>query len=544
MSAIVKLWWWQLANNVRQACANPANLVLLIPIVWLFGTAWLISMIPGPQQQTVGQAETTAQAEALLFLGLCAMSSLMVGIGFLDNVLVFNASDFAYLFPAPISSRTIVAARLPRIVINALIWSLWVRVAAGKLIAELVGHSHTDAHASMMIAVVIFFLCGYGNVAVVLEINRRKSRLDGWLYLALMIAVSAWIGLHAKSAGDAANIGWLRVLFAPCRVAAQTLVGIVLGHDVLRGLVMLGIFYVATLALIFAREVNFSERSLAIRDRQQANCDAVKAGALFGPETLGKHRAIRSRDYTVPPFGTGTWALLWANCSAALKNPWVRIATPLACGFGLGYLTTFLGSDDAARSFRETGIYTTFAAVFLAQMGFLIARTRGSVIRPLPLDGWQVIVAETVPPAAMMILFQWGMAASLFNLPGDAQRGLLLFELLACLPIAGFCMMVITYGASAWIVAAPDAAQGFIATAAGPIAVAMYAFLVAGLMAIPQILTAPAWVPLAVAFVFCLASAPGLIALAGYIYSEIRPEGVVAISQRARSEARAASLPL
>ncbi|MGO8671240.1 MAG: putative ABC exporter domain-containing protein [Capsulimonadaceae bacterium] len=544
MSAILKLWWWQLVNKIKQVFSNPVNLLAACFLVVIaFGYGWVLGAVPflhTSRNNAPDAPVPPVMVDAGLFLLFCAISSMVVGSGFMDSLLFFTPADFAYLFPAPISSRTILAARLPRILIGGLSMAFWCQTVMLNHVATALHpfanpwitrgipwQPHYTVHERLLASAIFFCLGGYQNLAGVLEINRRKSRLDGWLYTLLLVGVAAWLWLECKSPVDAAKFPGIRFVFWPCQLASQALVGIVLGLNITRELAGLAVFYVATLGLVFAREVNFTERSLAVGDRLQAARDRVKAGSLFGPDVFRHGAEIQKRVYTIRPFGSGPAALLWANLSAAFKRPWVHIGGPLLLGIGLGS-SAFMLPEVAGYTLPQICLYTTIGATWLAQMGFMVGRTRQTLIRPLPFDGWQVTLADLTPAVVMSLLFQWVLGVVLLFVPDVPDRGLPLFEIFACIPAFGVCLMLISYGSSAWTISAQDAGQTLLSMASGPVAMALFTFLTASIMHIPAALHAPSWVPPTTALIFCLIAAPGLLALSGYLYSEFRPEaGVV-----------------
>jgi hypothetical protein len=250
-------------------------------------------------------------------------------------------------------------------------------------------------------------------VAVQFE-NRKNIRK---LVLGAFVAGIAALGINYYVGGLPAflrivNSPILRAVFFPCSLAAH---GLSEGaHHVydLTPVRWLLLVYGCSLVPMFASNANFYEQSIVSSEKVATIRRAAKSGfAAQQSMRAANFKYKAKREFTIPPFGQGSWALAWAHLCAAAKKPFMNFVAPVLGGVTCGVLGLVFGRD-----MYEVGIGTVVAIGFYCSMGFMTsARTaseaavrRRDLIAPLPLPGWQCVAANLTVPWISMSLFSVG----------------------------------------------------------------------------------------------------------------------------------------
>ena len=574
MDTLLRLSAWQLANAVRHALRDPRRWVpaLLVGAFFLVQMHSLfVSGVALPPEFTTILRTHLGTVQAGVFLVLCLMALSYINQGLTGGVLSFSPADAAFLFPSPVARRAVLLAKLPS-ALGPLLLTLAGEAWAFRAFVWVPLGGAVGGHGGGWAAIAAAALCvgGWLNLAVAIELvfgvgshARWQKALNATVFL--LVGIIAFMGWRHGLAGlgAIAESGPLTWLFWPCRLAALAVMAPLVGAGVSAwtGPVLL-VWYGLTLALLFARRDNYYEaaaRGTALLQKRRA---AKREGRLFG-SSGDKARAARvgGKPYSLPPFGSGGMALLWAHLAAAAKRPLPNVIIPLAGGIVAGIACVWTAhaaaspvpgtnADDDLSVSRLVqmivGVYL-YAFVFTVGLGhYQQSLQRQTLMRPLPLPAWQVVASETGARALLNSLPAWTLALTLAILHPRGWAGLA--GLLALtLPVFIFCLNLVLLRVALWYPNTADRVQMFTAS--------MVQFLLLGFLllplllaqSLPDVLAAHALISAALAarlaplllFVACAVSAGVLLRWAVASYARFEPsEGT---KRRATSRALSVS---
>ncbi len=577
MGILLRLSMWQLVNAVRHALRDPRHWVpaLLVGVFFAFQLRFFVTNgVPLPPEFVSILRAHLDTVEACVFLVLSLTALSYINQGLTGGVLSFSPPDTAFLFPSPLGRRAVLLAKLPS-ALGPLLLTVGGEAWAFRSFVWLPLGGEIGAHGGGLAAVAAAALCvgGWLNLAVAIELifgigshARWQKTLNAGVFLLVgIIAFAGWkhglAGLSALTQG-----GPLTWLFWPCRVAAQMVMAPLTGaHTSLWTWPLLTAWYGVTLMLLFARRDNYYEaaaRGTALLQKRRA---AQRAGRLFGASAdQDKPTRTNGKPYSLPPFGTGGMALLWAHLAAAAKRPLQSFAAPLAGGIVAAFACVWAAhaafnvppgmdtDDDLSVAFlvqMGVGVYL-YAFVFTVGLShYQHSLQRQTLIRPLPLPAWQVAASETGARALLNSLPAWTLALTLALLhpPGWAALFLPLF---VTLPFFIFCLNLILLRVALWYPSTSDRVQMFTASLVQFLMLGLLLLPLSLLQSVPHVLAAhkvlspanAAWLASLLLGVGCVASAGGLLRWAVGSYAHFEPsEGT---ARRATSRTVSVSHPL
>lgn len=570
MQTLLRLSGWQIANAVRQALCDPRRWVPagLVGVFFLFQMHSLfVSGVPLPPEFGADLRTHLGTVRAGVFLVLCLTALSYINQGLTGGVLSFSLPDAAFLFPSPLARRAVLLAKLPS-ALGPLLLTLGGEAWAFRAFVWLPLGGGLAGHASGAAAVAAAALCvgGWMNLAVAIELvfgigayARWQKMLNAGVFL--LVGAIAFVGWRHGLAGLAAitSSGLLTWLFAPCYAAAQAVMAPLTGAGIpLWTWPVLGAWYGLTLALLFARRDNYYEaaaRGTALLQKKRA---AQRSGRMFGTgeDKAGQARA-GGKPYSLPPFGTGGLALLWAHLAAAAKRPLPSVVVPLAGGIvaagacvwaAHAAASTTPGMDadnDLSVAFLVRLCVTGYLYAFVFTVGlshYQQSLQRQTLMRPLPLPAWQVVASETGARAVLNSLPGWTLALGLAVLHPQGW-GMLMLPLALTLPVFICCLNLILMRVALWYPNTADRVQMFTSSMVqflmlGPLLLALSALQsLPGLLAAHKMISpaASAWLSPLLLLAGCLASAGVLLRWDVASYARFEPsEGV---KRRATSRA-------
>ncbi len=543
MRALLRLSGWQMANAVRQAGRDPRRWVpaLLVGAFFLFQlrSLFISGVALPPEFVTVLRAHLGA-VQAGVFLALCLTALSYINQGLTGGVLSFSPPDIGYLFPSPIGRRAVLLAKLPS-ALGPLLLTLGGEAWAFRAFVWLPLGGGAAGQASGIAAVGAAALCvgGWLNLAVAIELifgigahARWQKILNAGVFL--LVGLIAWMGWKHGLAGLTAltERGPLCWLFLPCRAAAQAVMAPLVGASIPRWTwPLLALWYGLTLTLLFARRDNYYEaaaRGAALLQKRRA---AQRAGRMFGTGAdKGGQTRTDGKPYSLPPFGTGGMALLWAHLAAAAKRPLPNVVIPLiggivaagACVWGAhaaASTTPGMDADDdlsVAFLVRMCVVVYVYAFVFTVGLShYQHSLQRQTLVRPLPLPAWQVVASETGARAVLNSLPAWTFALTLAVLHPKGWASLML-PLAVTLPAFICCLNLILMRVALWYPDTSDRVQMFTASTVQFLLLGPLLLLLGGLQSLPGTLAAhKAMLPVQAAWLAPLLLLAGCIASAG-----------------------------
>lgn len=543
MGILLRMSAWQAANAVRQAGRDPRRWVpaLLVGLLLLFQMRTLFGAgVPLPPEFTAILRAHLGAVRAGVFLALCLSALSYINQGLTGGVLSFSQPDAAFLFPAPIARRAVLLAKLPS-ALGPLLLTLAGEAWAFRAFVWLPLGSGGGGGGGAAVAAAALCVGGWLNLAVAIELIFGIGRFARWqkalnagvFVLVGVIVFAGWkYGLAGLSALTAH--GPLTWLFWPCLLASRAVMAPLLHAPIsLSTWPVLLAWYGLTLGGLFARRDNYYEaaaRGTALLQKRRA---ARLSGRIGGWGEGTRAAGLSGRPYSLPPFGTGGAALLWAHLAAAAKRPLANFVLPLAGGAVAAFVCVWgaraaaspvpgINAEDdlsVAQLVRMVvGVYV-YAFVFTVGLShYQQSLQRQTLMRPLPLPAWQVVASETGARTVLGSLPAWTLALTLAALHPRGWAALAL-PLAVTLPVFIFCLNLILMRVALWYPQMSDRVQMFTASMVqfvvlGPLVLGLSALQsVPGLLAAHKIISEAqaTWFAPCLLLVGCAASAVALL---------------------------------
>ena len=406
--------------------------------------------------------------------------------------LTFTEAEVAFLFPAPVTRRTLVHFKLLRsqlrIFFSALLLTLFSRRFGGNVWIHALGWW-------LILSTLSLHFLG-ASFARTLLLDRGVSNwLRRLLVLALGILMAVGVWLWAKKTlpplnpADTANLSALlnyaeRLLTAgpalyllyPFRLVARPF----LAPDAagfLAALVPALLVLLLNYLWVIYSDVAFEEASLDASQKLAARIAAVRAGNWHGAKMNQK---ARRAWFQLAPAGPAPIAFLWKNLLGLGQVFSTRLGIVLAvvifvCVAALGKSRQAQGvSIVAAMMIAIVLGYSLLLGPQLLRLDFRRDLPQADILKTLPLRGWQIALGEILAPVAVLAGFQWLLLLAGFALVGflpGKHAGLALaigLGAMLVLPVMDFLLLLIPNAAvllfPSWIQTGKDSPRGIEAT--------------------------------------------------------------------------------
>ncbi len=449
MALLAWLELTRLKNALKNLTRSPARLLVTLMIVafvllQIVGTTFLL-VLPRPTHHAPplagilgGQGGTIA---SLVAGGLLMLTYGVIDAGLRGGLLVFSPAEVDFLFPAPVPRRSVLIFKLGTDYAKVLGYVLLLCYFLLPQIRMLgLGSPAAALLVVPWLALYIIFLlnvCHLVNVLVTFH-GERVQALPvgikvGALVVVLALALAAWH--HAGAGGWVAGVGdALRspaalVLLFPLVVTWEALLIPFAGLPPAALLKLLGMFLLAagSFALLITRRENIYEPSIGVSLLRGQIRAAMRAGDWQAARALALAGRQRAVGYQLPPFGSRGGVLLWKALAQSLRFPRrlaaVVLALTVLLPLALRVVAARVGHAPALLPLPFLTVYgATLLTIFSfkAQQGEM---RRASLLKPLPIPAWQVVLAQIAPPAlgtsAAMVL---ALAAVALAVPGANVR--------------------------------------------------------------------------------------------------------------------------
>ena len=358
--------------------------------------------------------------------------------------LTFSEAEIAFLFPAPISRKTLIHYRWIntqlRILFTSLLlalfstrWSFLLGGAGIRIVGWWLLLSTLDLHA-IGSSFAITRLLDRGMTTV-----RRQLLAVAVAAIVLAVAiVAASRSLHTPAAADLGgplafarylaslvSSGPLSWLLAPARWVVQPLVA----PDAGTWFAAIGpalLVYALHYAWVLRAEVSFEEASIAKAERRAARMSAMQRE---GTLRLGRaERKARRAPFKLAAISRPEAAFLWKNLLSSASYLRPRVALIVAAVIVLAGTWITRMELDVLRT--TVSVVAMVAAGYTFVFGPIIARQdlrqdlpNADILKTYPLRGWQVVLGEVLAPIAIVTVLLWLMllAAALTFQPPRAD---------------------------------------------------------------------------------------------------------------------------
>jgi hypothetical protein len=439
----------------------------------------------------------TAAARPVLEFGAAAGAlAIMLGSWFFPSAraaLDFTEAEIAFLFPAPVSRRTLVHFRLLKTQAGLGFSALVMTVVTWRMVGS------TDAwRLAVGWWLVMSTLEMHRQVAGFLRTRLLDRGLGNWTRRLVIVGLVALLAAVIRPAAEAAfaalpeetrgepravisviqqvfGTGPLAWLLWPFRWIVRPLAAVDTREFVLALLPALGLLG-ALYATAVRTAIAFEEASLERAEKRSRLVKAAQSGnwTLTGPCT-GEARA----PFPLRPAGWRWVALSWKNMISTRNLFNLRVLVPLlaaALPVGIILATTSRPGSTA----RMIGAMALGLAPMVSLTGPELARfdlrqdlPLADQLKTYPLRGWQLVLGEVLAPVLFLAVIQAALlvtGAALVPVPsgvtdpGIARGSAGLAALCFVLPVN--LMIVLIHNASAllfpaWVRLGPAGAQGF-----------------------------------------------------------------------------------
>lgn len=358
--------------------------------------------------------------------------------------LEFSEAEVAFLFPAPVTRRTLVHYKLLKSQAAILLSAFFVTLFSGRLSRGSAGGTYYAGLWLLLSTINLHLLgCSFGQTMLLDRgISSRKVR---FAILALVAAVLGatflWIR-HAvvpPSAEVFASLrslaeyiqqvclsGPLPFLLYPFRLAVRPMLA-ANGHAFLLALgpalALLALHY----GWVMASDVAFEEASVEAARRRAEKIAAVRAGK--DPFAAATTKRRHKPPFRLHPTGPRFIALLWKNLIAAGQMFTLRLWLILAW---VAIMMAIMASLMTERSgiLVVVGVFALglFAMSLIMGPQLLRADLRqdmaaADLLKTYPLRGWHVVLGEILAPALILTGAQWLLLVVALGASGAGPSG-------------------------------------------------------------------------------------------------------------------------
>ena len=402
--------------------------------------------------------------------------------------LTFTEAEVAFLFPAPVSRRTLIHFKLLRSQLRIFISAMFLTL----LTRRFGGHAWTHGFGWWLILSTLDLHFLGSSFARTLLLDRGISnRLRRLMVFAMVGGLAGVVWLWAKKtlppltsedtadptaffnyaqqlleAGPALYLLFpfhllVRPFFAPDTTTFLT------------ALAPAALLFLLHYCWVIFSDVAFEEASVAASQKLATKVAAIRAGNW---QAAGKKPKAKRAWFPLAPVGPAATALLWKNLIGVGQIFSARLGIILLIVM-IAFFAGFGGSAHVKNFSLIAGIITAALLGYSALLGPQLLRLDfrqdlplADLLKTYPLAGWQIALGEILAPVAVLASFQWlllllGCALVLF-LPGEHAGLMLAIGLSAAvlLPVLDFLMLLIPNAAvllfPSWVQAGKDSPRG------------------------------------------------------------------------------------
>jgi membrane protease YdiL (CAAX protease family) len=547
MRAIGLLIFFQVRCSLRKIVSDPRR---LIPALLLLAIYAYSVMHRGPLGQVIHPASDPKDAASVLencraytFFVLALIADAMIGTGFTAAYLSFSVPDIDYLMSSPISRRTMLTLKILRVNATGLGYTvfLWLifRTFAAPFFPPLPVRQNLGNFGELSL---FLFIAGCMQIGVAIAAHmgkRQAGYVTAQLLLLGLVASAAWISIQLgpEVLVRVLNSPVIATLGFPCRWVADAMLLPLTGQSGGVAAALSFGFYCVSLILVFARNANFYETAFFVTHDMAQMKEVIKRTGGTGQNTAqfaeryqrakkGSAPSGAGRPYSIPPFGSGAGAILWANLACMVKRPWLNFVSPLSLGLFLGGLVIW--QPEMAGSLAAL---TAMLMAMLVLMGSISACVsivnRQSLVGPLPIAPWKMACADILPLAFSSCLPIWILAAILAvgRVPDTAVLAILL---VTCAPLIVVGLTAATYIAVAnFAHLRQDAVAMFLIQMLLFVGAAIVVALYIPMLAAPASAGFAPWIAALAATPGCILVTGLMLAMAGHCCANLKAAGEI-----------------
>lgn len=368
-----------------------------------------------------------AAVSAVLLLGIVILAWVIPSH---SRGLRFTEAETAFLFPAPISRRTLIHCKLLSSQFSILFTSLFFTLISNRW-TFLGGNALT--HAVGWWFVLSTLNLHFTGAALTLSrlveggvspLRRRLTVLGGLAVVVGLTVAWVWRDLRAPDAEDFAGVapftayllglldhGVLGTLLVPFKFV----VGPFLAPDARTFLFALApalLVMLAHYSWVLRMETSFEEASLAAAEKRSATLASVREGKRVFAST---HTHARPGPFYLGSSGRPELAFLWKNLLSTATYFNLRVLATAAAIILVGSKWFLTGTTPDIRAARVVvGMISLAAGAYVLLLGPHLARQdlRGDmphadILKTYPLRGWELLLGQILTPVAILTGLTW-----------------------------------------------------------------------------------------------------------------------------------------
>ena len=368
-----------------------------------------------------------AAVSALLLLGIVMLAWVIPST---TPGLRFTEAETAFLFPAPISRRTLIHCKLLSSQFSILFTSLFFTLISNRW-TFLGGNALTHAFGWWFVlsTLNLHFTGAALTLSRLVEsgvspLRRRLTVLGGLAVVVGLTVAWVWRDLRAPDAEDFAGVapftayllglldhGVLGALLVPFKFV----VGPFLAPDTRTFLFSLApalLVMVAHYSWVLRMETSFEEASLAAAEKRSATLASVREGkSVFA----SAHTHARPGPFYLGSSGRPELAFLWKNLLSTATYFNLRVLATAAAIILVGSKWFLTGTTPDIRAARiVVGMISLTAGAYVLLLGPHLARQdlRGDmphadILKTYPLRGWELLLGQILTPVAILTGLTW-----------------------------------------------------------------------------------------------------------------------------------------
>ena len=385
--------------------------------------------------RSAAAAADTASPETLLLfelVGALALFLMVLSAWIFPHeraALLFSEAEIAFLFPAPVTRRTLIHFKLLRSQIAILFTTLFLTLLSGRWGQGGKAWIHAAGWWLILSTLSLHTLAASFARTRLLELgvsNWRRRVVVLSAVALLAAAVLRWVksAVPAPDASDFLDMEALKYYLRNALESGPALYALIpfrlvvrpyLAPDALAFLV--ACIPAAGLMLlhygwVIRADVAFEEASVELSRKFAERIAAVRAGG--GWHSADKPKKRKAPPFVLRPAGVSAVAFLWKNLISAghafTLRTWILLALFAVCaGVPIG-----LSSSSNSWLLPAVGILTVILTAYSLFLGPAILRqdlrqdlANADILKMYPLRGWQVVLGELLAPAAILTGVQW-----------------------------------------------------------------------------------------------------------------------------------------
>ena len=388
----------------------------------------------GGRRSVAAEADAASTETLLLFewVGALALFLMVLSAWIFPHeraALLFSEAEIAFLFPAPVTRRTLIHFKLLRSQIAILFTTFFLTLVSGRFGQGGKAWIHAAGWWLVLSTLSLHTLAASFARTRLLElgVTNWRRRVAVLSVVALLVAaVWRWVkfAVPAPAASDFADLEALKYYLRHAMESGPALYALIPFRLVVRPYLApdAAAFVVASMPAVVLMllhywwvvraDVAFEEASVELSRKFAERIAAVRAGGAW--HSADKPRKRKSPPFALRPTGIRAIAFLWKNLISAGQaftlRTWIFLALFAVCaGIPIG-----LSSSSNGWLLPAIGIMTVIFTGYSLFLGPAILRqdlrqdlANADILKTYPLRGWQVVLGELLAPAAILTGVQW-----------------------------------------------------------------------------------------------------------------------------------------